>query len=176
MSARAPTPGTRRGNCEPGVNPDGTYNVQFIQDLIRNGIKQQILFSKSIAAAYYGEAPPYNYWNGCSTGGRQGYLLAQELGKELDGILANAPAIYWTRFQTAQMWGQIVMKDLVGGADPRGQAELQATASAVAACDAADGVTDGVIDDPRTCTFSAANGPTAICGTPTAVPPRRRTV
>jgi len=45
--------------------------------------------------------PVYNYWNGCSTGGRQGYLLAQELGSELDGILAAAPAIYWTRFQTA---------------------------------------------------------------------------
>jgi hypothetical protein len=152
------------GNCEPGVNEDGTYNFQFIQDFIRNAIKQQVLFSKSIARTYYAEKPAYNYWNGCSTGGRQGYLLAQELGTELDGVLANAPAIYWTRFQTAQMWGQIVMKDLVGG--PIAAAKLsQATASAVAACDAADGVADGVIDDPRTCKFSATAN---ICGTPTA--------
>jgi hypothetical protein len=79
-------------------------------------------------------------------------------------MLANAPAIYWTRFQTAQMWGQIVMKDLVGG--PIAEAKLsQATASAVAGCDAADGVADGVIDDPRTCKFSAKAN---ICGTPTA--------
>jgi hypothetical protein len=106
----------------------------------------------------------YNYWNGCSTGGRQGYLLAQEIGDELEGIVANAPAMYWTRFQTAQMWGQIVMKRLVGG--PISTAKLnQTTASAVAACDAADGVTDGVIDDPRTCTFSATAN---ICGAPTA--------
>ncbi|HKC43528.1 MAG TPA: tannase/feruloyl esterase family alpha/beta hydrolase [Burkholderiales bacterium] len=152
------------GNCEPGVNADGTYNFQFIQDFIRNAIKQQVLFSKSIAATYYGAKPAYNYWNGCSTGGRQGYLLAQELGKELDGVLANAPAIYWTRFQTAQMWGQIVMKDVAGG--PIAAAKLnQTSASAVAACDAADGVTDGVIDDPRTCKFSATAN---ICGTPTA--------
>jgi hypothetical protein len=152
------------GNCEPGVNLDGTYNMQFIQDFIRNAIKQQVLFAKSIAHAYYGQRPAYNYWNGCSTGGRQGYLLAQELGEELDGILANAPAIYWTRFQTAQMWGQIVMKDVVGG--PIAGAKLsQATASAVAACDPADGVTDGVIDDPRTCHFSATAN---VCGTPTA--------
>ena len=152
------------GNCEPGVNADGTYNYQFIQDFIRNAIKQQVLFSKSIARTYYASKPAYNYWNGCSTGGRQGYLLAQELGKELDGVLANAPAIYWTRFQTAQMWGQIVMKDLVGA--PISAAKLnQASASAVAACDAADGVTDGVIDDPRTCKFSAKAN---ICGTPTA--------
>lgn len=155
------------GNCEPGVNEDGTYNLQFINDFIRNGMKQQILFSKAIAGTYYGAKPAYNYWNGCSTGGRQGYVLAQELGTELDGILANAPAIYWTRFQTAQMWGQIVMKDLVGG--PIAGAKLtQATSSAVAACDAADGVPDGVIDDPRSCTFSATAN---ICGTATAPAP-----
>jgi Tannase and feruloyl esterase len=152
------------GDCTPGVNEDGTYNLQFINDFIRNAIKQQVLFSKAIARTYYAMKPAYNYWNGCSTGGRQGYLLAQELGGELDGILANAPAMYWTRFQTAQMWGQLVMKDLVGG--PIAATKLnQATASAVAACDAADGVADGVIDDPRTCKFSAKAN---ICGTETA--------
>lgn len=60
------------GNCEPGVNADGSYNLQFIQDFIRNAIKQQVLFSKRIADRYYGMKPAYNYWNGCSTGGRQG--------------------------------------------------------------------------------------------------------
>ncbi|HEX5421563.1 MAG TPA: tannase/feruloyl esterase family alpha/beta hydrolase [Gammaproteobacteria bacterium] len=151
-------------DCEPGVNMDGFYNLQFINDFIRNAMKQQILVSKVVATAYYGMEPAYNYWNGCSTGGRQGYVLAQELGTELDGILANAPAIYWTRFQTAQMWGQIVMKDLVGG--PIAPAKLaQATASAVAACDGHDGVTDGIIDDPRSCTFSAKAN---VCGSTTA--------
>jgi hypothetical protein len=152
------------GDCEPGVNIDGTYNLQFINDFIRNGIKEQILLSKELAAKYYAIQPAYNYWNGCSTGGRQGYLLAQELPDELDGILASAPAMYWTRFQTAQMWGQIAMKDLVGL--PISAAKLnQATSSAVAACDAADGVVDGVIDDPRTCHFSATAN---ICGAPGA--------
>lgn len=163
------------GNCEPGVNEDGTYNLQFINDFIRNGMKQQVLFSKAVAKTYYAQRPAYNYWNGCSTGGRQGYVVAQELGKELDGILANAPAMYWTRFQTAQMWGQIVMRELLATTDAHGTpvpgtpisaAKLnQATASAVAACDAADGVTDGVIDDPRTCKFSAKAN---ICDTATA--------
>ena len=152
------------GNCEPGVNADGTYNLQFINDFIRNGIKEQILFSKAVAGRYYGQKPAYNYWNGCSTGGRQGYLLAQELPKELDGILANAPAIYWTRFQTAQMWGQIAMKDLAGGVVASAKID-QTNASAVAACDAADGVTDGIIDDPRTCKFDATAN---ICGAPGA--------
>ena len=152
------------GDCEPGVNSDGTYDTQFIQDFIRNAIEQQVIWSKRLAGNYYGTRPTYNYWNGCSTGGRQGYLLAQELPDELDGILANAPAIYWTRFQTAQMWGQIVMKELVGA--PIARAKLsQASLSAVTACDAADGVTDGIIDDPRSCHFRATAN---ICGTPTA--------
>jgi hypothetical protein len=152
------------GDCEPGVNSDGTYNLQFINDFIRNGMKAQVLFMKSVAKSYYGEKPAYNYWNGCSTGGRQGYVIAQELGSELDGILANAPAMYWTRFQTAQMWGQIAMKDLTGSPIDANKT-AQATASAVAACDAADGVVDGIIDDPRTCKFSATAN---ICGAPTA--------
>lgn len=152
------------GNCEPGVNPDGTYNFQFIEDFIRNAIKQQVLFAKSVAKIYYQMKSAYDYWNGCSTGGRQGYLLAQELGRELDGILAGAPAMYWTRFQTAQMWGEIAMKELVGA--PISPAKLaQVQASAVAYCDAADGIKDGIIDDPRTCKFSAVQN---VCGNPLA--------
>src|SRR5437870_6288590 len=65
------------GNGEPGVNEDGTYNLQFIDDFIRNAIKQQVVLSKVIARAYYGIAPAYNYWNGCSTGGRQGYICSR---------------------------------------------------------------------------------------------------
>jgi hypothetical protein len=152
------------GNCEPGVNNDGTYNFQFIEDFIRNAIKQQVLWAKWLANTYYEMRPAYNYWNGCSTGGRQGYLLAQELPDELDGILANAPAIYWTRFQTAQLWGQIAMKELTGTAIAPAKL-AQVRASAVAACDAQDGIMDGLIDDPRTCHFSARAN---VCGTPTA--------
>jgi hypothetical protein len=158
------------GDCTPGVNADGTYNIGFIEDFFRVGIKQEILLSKQITATYYGRSPQYNYWNGCSTGGRQGYLLAQELGDELDGILASSPAMYWTRFQTAQMWGQLAMLDLAGES-PHGSiatSKLQAVQqAAIAACDANDGVVDGIIDDPRTCRFDAnAN----ICGKAGAPP------
>jgi len=148
------------GDCEPGVNADGSYNLQFIEDFIRNAIKQQVLWSKKLANTYYNVRPAFNYWNGCSTGGRQGYLLAQELGDELEGIVANAPAIYWTRFQTAQMWGQMAMQELVGG--PISPMKLEQTrAAAVAACDAADGLADGIINDPRGCHFDARAN---ICG------------
>ena len=98
--------------CQQGVLSLGQLNYQYIQDWVYNGPQQEILWSKKVAKLYYGKSPLYNYWNGCSTGGHQGYALAQTLAGELDGILANAPAMYWTRFQTAQMWGQIAMYDI----------------------------------------------------------------
>ena len=156
------------GDCTPGVNANGTYDLGFIEDFFRVGIKQEILFSKRIATSYYGIHPVFNYWNGCSTGGRQGYLLAQELGDELDGILANSPAMYWTRFQTAQMWGEIAMFELAGetpqGAIPPNKL-LTVQKAAIDACDKNDGVTDDIIDDPRSCHFDASAN---ICGKPNA--------
>ncbi|HEX9877094.1 MAG TPA: tannase/feruloyl esterase family alpha/beta hydrolase, partial [Gammaproteobacteria bacterium] len=160
-------PSAAIGDCATWVLEDGTYS-HHIQDFFRHGIKQQILWSKQVARTYYSVHPSYNYWNGCSTGGRQGYLLAQELGDELDGILANAPAMYWTRFATAQAWGQIAMFELAEQSPPGAIAPAKLAAvrqAAVAACDANDGVVDGVIDDPRTCDYDANN---AVCGQPGA--------
>jgi hypothetical protein len=146
--------------CQQGVLSLGQLNTQYIQDWVYNGPQQEIIWSKKVAELYYGKAPQYNYWNGCSTGGHQGYALAQTLAGELDGILANAPAMYWTRFQTAQMWGQIAMFDIAQEVIPA--AKLAAVQNAaIAACDKNDGVQDGIIDDPRTCTFNAKAN---ICG------------
>ena len=161
-----------KNTCQQGVLSLGHLNYQYIQDWVYNGPQQEILWSKKVAKLYYGKAPLYNYWNGCSTGGHQGYALAQTLAGELDGILANAPAMYWTRFQTAQMWGQIAMYDIAQEviAAPKVAAVQNA---AITACDTNDGVQDGIIDDPRTCTFNAnANvcsqpGAPAACLTPT---------
>jgi hypothetical protein len=150
--------------CQQGVLSLGHLNYQYIQDWVYNGPQQEILWSKKVAELYYGKVPLYNYWNGCSTGGHQGYALAQTLAGELDGILASAPAMYWTRFQTAQMWGQIAMYDIANEVIPAGRLAAVQNA-AIAACDKNDGVLDGIIDDPRTCTFNAnAN----VCGRPGA--------
>jgi Tannase and feruloyl esterase len=146
--------------CHQGVLSPGHLNYQYIQDWVYNGPQQEILWSKKVAKLYYGKAPLHNYWNGCSTGGHQGYALAQTLAGELDGILANAPAMYWTRFQTAQMWGQIAMYDIAKGVIAAGKLAAVQNA-AINACDRNDGLQDGIIDDPRTCTFNAnAN----VCG------------
>jgi Tannase and feruloyl esterase len=150
--------------CDQGVLSLGHLNTQYIQDWVYNGPQQEILWSKKVAKLYYGKAPLYNYWNGCSTGGHQGYALAQTLAGELDGILASAPAMYWTRFQTAQMWGQIAMYDIAQEVIAAGKLAAVQNA-AITACDKNDGVQDGIIDDPRTCTFNAKAN---VCGQPGA--------
>ncbi|MBV9200630.1 MAG: tannase/feruloyl esterase family alpha/beta hydrolase [Alphaproteobacteria bacterium] len=45
--------------------------------------------AKAVIKAYYGKAQDYAYWNGCSTGGRQGWIEAQLFPEGYDGILAG---------------------------------------------------------------------------------------
>ena len=119
------------------------------------------VIGKQLVQAFYGQQPTYSYWNGCSTGGRQGLRMAQDHPDDYDGILAGAPAIHWDRFQAAQAWYWLVQQldnhGPIGSGNPAilGAKEALATSKAVAACDAQDGVVDGVLTDPRACTYSA---------------------
>ena len=62
---------------------------------------------------YYGRAHQYAYWDGFSTGGRQGLKLAQVFPNDFDGILVGAPAINWSKYHTAGLYAQIAMKQQV---------------------------------------------------------------
>jgi hypothetical protein len=145
----------------------GSLNWGVIDDFFHNGVRQQVEWTRRITELYYEMKPLYRYWDGCSTGGRQGLELASSVPDELDGVLAGAPAIYWDRLEMAQLFPQIVMKDLVG-APIAPNKKTAATAAAIGACDARDGVVDGVLEDPTQCTFSAT---ASICGALTAPAP-----
>jgi feruloyl esterase len=47
---------------------------------------------KQVIEAFYGAGPKLSYWNGCSTGGRQGLKAAQMFPEDYNGIIAGAPA------------------------------------------------------------------------------------
>ena len=134
------------------LNADGTLNMPLIGDFAERSLREMVVKAKAIVSAYYGSAPKHSYWNGCSTGGRQGLMAAQRFPEQYDGLVIGAPAINWDRFIPSELWPPIVMNTIVGA--PISPAKLTAaTKAAVAACDASDGVTDGIINDPRSCTY-----------------------
>jgi Tannase and feruloyl esterase len=150
------------GDGSFGMLAPGVPNIPLQIDFAYRSEHLMAVIGKQLVQAFYGQPPAYSYWNGCSTGGRQGLRMAQDYPDDYDGILAGAPAIHWDRFQAGQIWYQVVQLRDNGGPIGGGHAptliakENLATAKAVAACDALDGVEDGVLDDPRACSYRAA--------------------
>jgi feruloyl esterase len=125
-------------------------NVEAELDLAFRGTHKAVLASKAIVAAYTRGALKKSYWRGCSTGGRQGLMLAQRYPWEFDGIIAGAPAgvqpayinIFWRTLANMDADGRAII----------GREQLPIINTAVVAqCDALDGLKDGVIDDPWAC-------------------------
>ena len=136
--------------------PNGAPDVQLQTDFAYRSEHEMAVIGKQLAQAFYGEVPRYSYWNGCSTGGRQGMRIAQQFPGDYNGIVAGAPAFHWDRFQAYQIWPQVAMR-LDAGGPIAGAKQTLATNAAVAACDAIDGVVDSMIGDPRQCTYNPVN-------------------
>lgn len=146
-------PGSAGGQF--ALNADGSLNTPLIRDFAERSLSEMVVKAKAAINAYYGSAAKYSYWNGCSTGGRQGLMAVQRFPDQYDGLVIGAPAIHWDRFIPAELWPQVVMNTTVG--TPISPAKLNAaTSAAIAACDRNDGVSDGVINDPRRCTYDPA--------------------
>ncbi len=108
--------------------------------------------AKTIIRAFYGEAPRRSYFSSCSNGGRQALMEAQRYPMDYDGIIAGAPANFWTHLLTAAAWD--IQATLGESASYIPASKLPAIeAAALEACDALDGVKDGVIEDPTQCHF-----------------------
>jgi feruloyl esterase len=113
---------------------------------------EMVVKAKAIIEAFYGKPATYSYWNGCSSGGKQGLKEAQRFPNDFDGIVAGAPAVYWTGRAAQSMWvAQAVHKDESSYIPPSKYSLLHN--AVLQACDALDGVKDGVLEDPRLCKF-----------------------
>jgi feruloyl esterase len=134
---------------------DASWAVGHPEKLVDYGhraIHEMTEKAKLIVAAYLGTAPKRSYFSSCSNGGRQALMEAQRYPEDYDGIIAGAPANYFTQILTGFAWN---LKAMLG--EPGSYispAKLKAIESAVLAqCDARDGVTDGIVDDPHKCGF-----------------------
>jgi feruloyl esterase len=143
--------------------PDGSVNSRLWNDFSSRAIHQQAVKSKALAALYYGKNPRYAYWDGGSTGGRQGLNLAQNHPDDFDGIIAMYPAINWTRFITSELYPQIVIqRDLGGRALDKQKLDLVSNA-AISACDTVGGEHLGYIIDPARCQYDPTRDASVIC-------------
>ncbi|KAH7120380.1 putative feruloyl esterase [Dactylonectria estremocensis] len=128
-------------------------NPQLMINFASLSLHEMAVVGKAVTEWFYGKPAEYSYWNGLSTGGRQGMMEAQKYPDDFDGILALAPAINWDRFMPTELYPYVVMTqegEIVPACVFDALREY-----AIAFCDADDGAEDGFISDPQSCKFDA---------------------
>jgi hypothetical protein len=133
----------------------GNLNWVHIQDFASRALGDMPKIAKQIIEGFYGTPPKFSYWNGCSTGGRQGMMVAQRFPEEYDGIMAAAPAINWASFLIAELWPLVAIRK--AGYCPPTCEFAALTQAAIKHCDKLDGVEDGIIGAPGLCDFDATS-------------------
>jgi Tannase and feruloyl esterase len=94
------------------LSSPGNVNWVLLQDFAAVALDDAATIGKAVTTAFYGSPPEYSYWSGCSTGGRQGLMMAQRYPSQYDGIIATAPAINWDKAVAGDYWPQLVMNQL----------------------------------------------------------------
>ena len=134
------------------IEAGASFAYRSIDKLIDYGyraIHLTNLAAKSLIQTYYRRPSKYNYFTGCSNGGRQALMQAQRFPDDFDGILAGAPANQFTGLKFSQAHRMNALKG-----DPLNLAEVKVLAEHIySQCDAKDGLSDGLISDPRACDF-----------------------
>jgi hypothetical protein len=112
--------------------------------------------TRPMVEGYYGTAPHHSYFVGCSTGGREGMIMAQRYPYLFDGIVSGAPAMRTTLSNLALRWisNQYVKAKVETPRDPFTPDEEKIVMTALMkSCDALDGQADGLIFNRGSCDF-----------------------
>ncbi len=137
-----------------------------------------VVLAKQIVKAYYAKEAEWNYYSGCSTGGRQGLKDLQKYPDDFHGVLAGAPAWWTTHLQTWTIkLGLFNLPETAPHHIPVSLFSAIGT-EVLKQCDAQDGVKDNIIQDPEGCNFypeallcsaNVTNGSAAGCLTPAQI-------
>ena len=130
-------------------------NQEKLLDWAHRSVHETAVAAKAIINAFYGEAPKFSYFTGCSAGGRQAMVAVQRYPADFDGVVAGSPGLDWTsRAVSAVRVTQAFEREAAGKV---AAAKFPAINAAVLnACDANDGVKDGVLENPKACKFDPA--------------------
>lgn len=151
------TAATDTGHAASGLDASWALgHPEKIVDFGYRAIHEMTRVGQAMTQAFYGQRPRHSYFASCSNGGRQALMEAQRFPADYDGIMAGAPANFWTHLLSSALRdAQATTLDAASYIPP---SKLPAIAAAVdAACDAQDGVADGILNDPRQCHFDPAS-------------------
>ena len=79
--------------------PLASFAYNRLDKLVDHGsraVHETVSLAKSVINEYYARMPSYSYWDGCSTGGREGMMSASKYPADFDGIMAGAPTLRWS--------------------------------------------------------------------------------
>jgi len=155
------TASTDTGHRADGIDANWALgHPEKIADFGYRAIHEMTIKAKAIIQSFYGEAPKHSFFSSCSNGGRQALMEAQRFPEDYDGIIAGAPAYYWTHLLVANFYAAAKpMLDMPASYIPKDK--IPAIAGAVLkACDDADGLKDGILNDPTSCHFDPV---TIVC-------------
>src|SRR5438105_4686073 len=111
--------------------------------------------AKTLANAFYGQPVSHAYFEGCSNGGRQALMMAQNYPTLFDGIAAGAPSNFYPDVLMWLLWSGVHQTPVFGQPAVVSPAKRTAiTQRVLQACDAIDGLVDGQITNPRACVFN----------------------
>ena len=145
------------GHQDPGAA--FATHPEKVVDFGYRAMHEMTVQSKAIIEAFYTRAPQLSYYQGCSTGGRQGLMEAQRYPDDFDAIVAGAPVNNQVRLNVSQTALQVEMLRDPARIVPPDKVTLFANA-VMAACDANDGVKDHIINNPHACQLDPA---TLLC-------------
>lgn len=149
---------------------DGSEGYEFflnrpevINDFGYRGLHVQAEIGKEVVRQYYGRKPGKSYFQGCSTGGRQGLQNAQLYPGDFDGIIAGAPGIDWLRIVASKgvLARRVGWPDIESAGYVRPEQWGAIVEKQIEIYDPLDGVVDGVIDDPTQYSFDPE---VLVCG------------
>ncbi|KAL1878100.1 hypothetical protein VTK73DRAFT_8061 [Phialemonium thermophilum] len=150
------------GSGAPGVYLPYMHDRNQLEAWIHNAVSIFTGPAKCIVEAYYGSPARYSYYYGCSTGGAQGFSLAQFHPDLFDGIYAGSPGNWYSHLALSFLWNFVKTQN--ESFIP--QTTLDAiTAAVLDQCDMLDGVEDRMLENPLLCDFDLG---TMACGSATA--------
>src|SRR6185436_146891 len=132
--------------------PNGMFALghpEKIVDFSHRALHEMTVTSKRLVDEFYGKAPQFSYYKGCSTGGRQGVMAAQRFPDDYDGIIAGALANRHIHMHTAGVSRNIELARHPEGAIPPAKAEMVSKAL----MNACDQYKEGFVNNPRSCSF-----------------------